>query len=123
MDSWVDLSFIDRYKVKVVSAESGCDSQYKVFFLNLGGYQSKYFGERHHDIFLVAKSKAEARSMARKKIETVLDLPHVDFSYQVDECIEAPGFEGVCIEVTENDEVEERTNLVYNNGYFKLAGK
>ena len=43
----------------------------------------------------------------------------MDFSYDVDACIEAAGFEGVSIDVIESSAAQPE--LVFNNGYFKIA--
>ncbi|HBF06650.1 MAG TPA: DUF1543 domain-containing protein [Gammaproteobacteria bacterium] len=121
MDSWVDLSTINGFKVNVIPANEKCDSAFKVYFVNLGGYDKNHFGEKHKDVFIVATSKAEARSIAKKEIEQKFDLPHVDFSYEVDECIEASGFTNYSIEVSKMEGCCDVKPLQFNNGYFKIT--
>ena len=58
-------------------------------------------------------------TQAKKRLAQKFDLLHVDFSYDVDACIEAAGFEGVSIDVIESSAAQ--SELVFNNGYFKIA--
>lgn len=120
MDSWVELSALDGFKIKVQKEMVASQSEYQVYFLNMGGYLKPKFGEQHEDMFVVAKSKADARTQARKRLAQRFDLLHVDFSYDVDACIEAAGFEGVSIDVTESSGGVQ-SELVFNNGYFKIS--
>ncbi|MCC8467825.1 MAG: hypothetical protein LN589_03940 [Rickettsia endosymbiont of Eriopis connexa] len=63
LDAWGVLNWADGYRIEIVDFEPN-NNQAKLYFINLGGYDSKQFTELHKNIFVVAKSEQKAKSRA-----------------------------------------------------------
>jgi hypothetical protein len=89
IDAWRKVSFVDSFKVEVVSPEENLSNPEKLFFINLGGYKENEFEEYHYKVLTVAKNKAEA---IKKSKQTTFykhcgfkgATSHIDDKYGVD---------------------------------------
>lgn len=90
LDAWGVLTWADGYSIEIVDFEPN-NNQAKLYFINLGGYDSKQFTELHKNIFVVAKSEQEAKSRALKHI-TNWEVPHKDYQFDVDKILNVSGF-------------------------------
>ena len=66
-DAWREVTKVDGYNVEVVlknNAKQG--SQFKLFFINLGGYKQNEFEEFHYKMLVAAINKGEAIGIAKK---------------------------------------------------------
>lgn len=98
LDAWGELIYADGYDITINHTNNHPDSaqEEKLFFLNLGGYDSKQFTELHHNVFIVAKDKQTAKIKAKAQIQH-WEVPHTDNNLEVeniisvDECIEKLG--------------------------------
>ncbi|WP_396184307.1 DUF1543 domain-containing protein [Flavobacterium sp.] len=89
IDAWRKVSFVDSFKIEVVSHEENLSNPKKLFFINLGGYKENEFEEYHYKVLTVAKNKAEA---IKKSKQTTFykhcgfkgATSHIDDKYGVD---------------------------------------
>jgi hypothetical protein len=69
-----------------------------LYFLNLGGYDSKQFTELHHNVFIIAQDKQTAKIKAKAQIQH-WEVPHTDSNFEVEniisvgECLERSGYD------------------------------
>lgn len=86
LDAYRIVRYVDGFKVDV--AEKGNEkstSNYKLFFLNLGGYQSNVFEELHYKMLMVAEDKATAIKNAKEsEFFRQYFSPHIDDKYGLD---------------------------------------
>ncbi|WP_295799131.1 DUF1543 domain-containing protein [Mucilaginibacter sp.] len=131
LDGWREITQVDGHSVKVVlKQENLAVSQKKLFFINLGGYQSGKLEEQHYTVLSVHEERTHAIQHAKKtvffKTNTIKGAgSHIDEKYGIDvddiyrvEDILAPGLkENYNILLTPATGLEEdRIHL----GYFKL---
>jgi len=86
LDAYRIVNHVDGYKVEVIEKEEGKPSSgHRLFFLNLGGYQSNVFEELHYKMLMVAENKAEATKKAKESdFFKQYFSPHIDDKYGVD---------------------------------------
>ncbi len=98
IDCYMEVNHIDGYKVEVQTLPSNGlatissgkkqiqDSNLKLYFVNLGGYQADKFTELHEFGLFVACSKEDAKQQAKSKLMQKAITPHKDNLVDVDEC-------------------------------------
>ncbi|WP_199117269.1 DUF1543 domain-containing protein [Pedobacter sp. ASV28] len=86
LDAYRLVNKIETYRVEVVKKEERrAASSARLFFLNLGGYQSGLFEEAHYKMLLVATDKASAIKNAKETdFFRQYFSPHIDDKYGVD---------------------------------------
>ena len=66
-DAWREITSVNGYKVEVVlKNEATQKSRFKLFFINLGGYQQNEFEEFHYKMVIIATDKSEAINISKK---------------------------------------------------------
>jgi hypothetical protein len=87
LDAWGILNWADGYKIEI--AEDAAQQQYseRLYFVNLGGYDSKQFTELHKNIFVVADNEQDAKAKAVKSIAD-WESPHGDYLFDVDKILD-----------------------------------
>lgn len=85
LDAYRIVNHVNGYKVEVVGKDSELGSNNRLFFMNLGGYQSNVFEELHYKMLMVAEDKAIAIKNAKESefFEQYFS-PHIDDKYGVD---------------------------------------
>lgn len=102
LDAWGSLNYADGYEVSLVSHKNvlnnpNAQNQQKLYFVNLGGYDSKQFTELHHNVFVVAPDKLTAKIKAKNQVAD-WEVPHADNNIEVEnivlveECLNASGW-------------------------------
>jgi hypothetical protein len=81
LDAWSALTQADGYKVML--KREPFKGEEKLYFLNLGGYDYNEFSEVHKNVFVVAKTAADAKTRAMKAIRN-WKLPHKDGIFEVE---------------------------------------
>ncbi|PJD91455.1 MAG: hypothetical protein CK424_06475 [Legionella sp.] len=82
LDAWGILDYADGYSLHLSHLPpKKCDN--KLYFVNLGGYDSTQFTELHQNIFVVASNEAQAKHKAVQQIAQ-WESPHRDYLHQVD---------------------------------------
>ncbi|MGV3546450.1 MAG: DUF1543 domain-containing protein [Pedobacter sp.] len=85
LDAYRTVNNVNGYKVEVVERSSKADVANRLFFMNLGGYQSNVFEELHYKMLMVADEKATAIKEAKEnEFFTQYFSPHIDDKYGVD---------------------------------------
>jgi len=104
IDSVLELDIVDGWKIELVKAPSA--HKEKLFFVNLGAYNSIDFTELHAANFHVAaeESQAKAAALATHFTGGVTE-PHKDDLLEVDDCLAIDGAGGWHVKLT-------RTNAV-----------
>lgn len=85
LDAWGILKSVDDFNL-VIKTEAVANTTKKLFFINLGGYDSREFTELHRNLFVVAENESEAKLKAKATISH-WDVPHKDNLYAIDDCI------------------------------------
>jgi hypothetical protein len=91
IDAYADLTIADGYEIKISPIELASTEAKKklkkLFFINLGGYSSAYFGEIHKTGFYVGENVQEAKTKAKQALTETLETLHTDDSLDLDDCI------------------------------------
>lgn len=88
LDAWGVLRWVDGYKIEITeNTPSQQQSKQKLYFVNLGGYDSKQFTELHKNIFVVAKNEQDAKIKAVQRISE-WESPHRDYLLEVDKILD-----------------------------------
>jgi len=131
IDGWREVNHVDGYEVKIVLKQGAIlQSTKKLFFINLGGYQSGKLEEQHYTVLSVHDERTKAILEAKKtvffKTNTLKGAgSHIDEKYGIDvddiyriEEILAPEFKDKyhILITPAADVIEDTVNL----GYFKL---
>ena len=131
IDGWREVNHVAGYEVKVVlKQETILLSSNKLFFINLGGYQSGILEEQHYTVLSVHEDRTQAIQEAKKTVffkkNTLKGAgSHIDEKYGIDvddiyrvEEILAPEFKDKyhLLITPATDIMEDPINL----GYFKL---
>lgn len=98
LDAWGELIYADGYDIAVQPKANSGLVQEKLYFLNLGGYDSKQFTELHHNVFVIAQDKQTAKLKAKAQIQH-WEVPHTDSNFEIEniisvgECLEKSGYD------------------------------
>lgn len=90
IDAWREVSKVDEYKIEVaIKNENLVSSEEKLFFINLGGYQSNKMEEQHYTVLSVQKDRAIAINESKKTVffrtnTTKGATSHIDDKYGID---------------------------------------
>lgn len=103
LDAWGMVKNVDGFDI-ILKNEPVKVKENKLFFLNLGGYNPNEFTELHKNMFVVAADEGEAKIKAKKTISD-WQVPHKDYLYAMDDCINVNEFlnkKGISIHLQEN---------------------
>ncbi|WDF70127.1 DUF1543 domain-containing protein [Sphingobacterium oryzagri] len=86
IDAWRQVSVVDNFHVAVEDrAHAAVENDYKLFFVNLGGYRGQDFEEYHYKQLVVARDMKEATKKAKTSAFFQEHIsPHVDDKYGLD---------------------------------------
>lgn len=105
LDAWGELVYADGYDIAIQPKVNTEAAQEKLYFLNLGGYDSKQFTELHHNVFIVAQDKQTAKLKAKAHIQH-WEVPHTDSNFEVENIISVEEY----LEKSEYDLVLTKTS-------------
>lgn len=86
LDAWGELHYADGYAIELDTTPPK-DPSLKLYFVNLGGYDTTQFTELHKNIFVVASSDAEAKAKAVAQIQD-WHSPHRDYQYELENLVD-----------------------------------
>jgi hypothetical protein len=86
LDSWGAVEQADGYDVVLVKAPPD-DAQEKLFFVNLGGYDSALFGELHKNVLIVAGDAESAKDKAKAQVNH-WQKPHRDRLFEIEKALD-----------------------------------
>tara|TARA_B100000579_G_C22632814_1_gene757485 strand:- start:334 stop:861 length:528 start_codon:yes stop_codon:yes gene_type:complete len=118
IDSWVELKYIDGYKIDLFKSKSNQNE--KLYFINLGGYDKYKFEELHESKFLIGENKINIKKRAKDSLLLGYDEVHTDDLYDVDDCIEIKKVSDFYIHLSKTN-VPQKLN--FNNGYHPIPKK
>src|SRR5262249_49713041 len=78
IDSYLHLQHVDGYEVHLEKDPAKIDSSKKLYFINLGAYNSFEFTEYHQSAFYVTESAPEAVKKAKSELCIGLETVHKD---------------------------------------------
>lgn len=81
IDCWAEVTHADGYDITLEREPQ--DVPHKLFFVNLGGYETGDFSERHRNVFVVAESEGKAKGRAMKFVRHWAE-PHKDDLYEAE---------------------------------------
>jgi hypothetical protein len=93
IDGWREVTNVDGYHVKVLLKQDAYpESENRLFFVNLGGYQAGKLEEQHYTVLTVQNDKALAIQQSKKTIffrtATIAGMKgansHIDDKYGID---------------------------------------
>ncbi|TKC09730.1 DUF1543 domain-containing protein [Pedobacter frigoris] len=90
IDGWREINLVDGYQVKVIEKNNTIASDvHKLFFINLGGYQTGKLEEQHYTMLCVKPDTAQAVQDSKKTIffksnSTKGANSHIDEKYGID---------------------------------------
>lgn len=115
IDSWMRVDGVEGWKVEL-SPLAPLPGSPRLYFINLGGYESHVFGEAHHYILVVASNKAEAKSKGKQQMLTHWTKPHTDALMDVDDCLPIDEISGRYIHLVEG----EHSGIIQRNDYIVI---
>lgn len=133
IDAWREVNVVENYRVTIIpkSQAGKAADQYKLFFINLGGYQENKFEEQHYTILTVKSDRATAFAQAKETLFFKYNhfagaASHIDDKYGIDvddlyeiEDILSPAQKKIYqIELTSASGLKEDP---IHLGYFKLS--
>jgi len=85
LDAWGELDYVDGYNVSFINDPK--ESENRLYFVNLGGYDSNEFTELHKNVFVVAPNESKAKVKALKQI---LDWEshHRDYQFELENILD-----------------------------------
>jgi hypothetical protein len=84
IDCWAEITLVDGYEVEL--RPEPFNGAEKLFYINLGGYDSTEFLEKHKNVFIVATSVVEAKRRAIKEAKH-WDGWHRDQIYEAEQVL------------------------------------
>lgn len=121
LDCWGAIDQADGYDVELVRDAVPAD-QPKLFFLNMGGYDPKQFGELHHNVLVVVPDARAARFEGLARIKSWTQ-PHKDNIFEVEKAIdvsEAMRDYGYSLRLTK---AATTKHFVFGCGYVRITQK
>jgi hypothetical protein len=85
LDAWGTLHWADGHEV-VIKDVPASNEENKLYFVNLGGYDSKQFTELHKNIFVIAENDADAKVKALQQ-NSDWETPHRDYQFEVEKVV------------------------------------
>lgn len=131
VDGWREVTAVGEYEIKVgLKADTTSPALKKLFFINLGGYQSNKLAEQHYIVLSVNNDRAHAVQEAKKTVffknnsikgaNAHIDEKYgvdVDDVYKIEDVLSAEMKAKYQIEITHSPGLpEDEIHL----GYFKL---
>jgi hypothetical protein len=92
LDSWGIVEQADGYDVTLTTAPQN-DASPKLFFVNLGGYDPREFGELHKNVLIAAPDIKLAKQKALEQVNDWVQ-PHKDRIFEIEQAIDLTALTG-----------------------------
>jgi hypothetical protein len=92
LDSWGIVEQADGYDV-ALTASPQHDAAPKLFFVNLGGYDPRQFGELHKNVLIAAPDIKLAKQRALEQVNDWVQ-PHKDRIFEIEQAIDLTALSG-----------------------------
>ncbi|SEQ01385.1 protein of unknown function [Pseudomonas sp. NFACC02] len=115
IDAWMAVEGVEGWKVELSPLAPRPGSP-RLYLINLGGYDARGFGEAHHYLLVVARSKQEAKARGKRHGLAHWGQPHTDAVMDVDDCLPIDRVEGRYVHLIEG----EHNGVNQQNAYIVL---
>ncbi len=115
IDAWMQVDGVEGWKVELRPLAPLPDSL-RLYFINLGGYESQAFGEAHHYLLVVARNRNEAKAKGKRHMLATWSKSHTDALLDVDDCLPIDEVSGRYIHLVEG----EHRGVIQHNDYIVL---
>lgn len=115
IDAWMEIHGVEHWKVEL-SPLAPRPSDPRLYFINLGGYDPRIFGEAHSYGLVVAHTTAEAKLKSRALAQAQWAGKHLDALMDVDDCIAIDEVSGRYVHLTE----APHAGVTWQNTYLML---
>lgn len=117
IDAWMAVDGVAGYRVTFTDQAPAAGDP-RLFFINLGGYETGVFGEAHSYLLVVARDKADAKAQGKRQLaELAWAKPHTDNLHDVDDCIPLDCVAGRYIHLIEG----ENAGIACGSDYIVLS--
>jgi len=116
IDSWMAVDGVERWRVEFSPLAPSPGSP-RLYFLNLGGYESRSFGEAHHYVLVVAHDKREAVVKGRQQMQAHWSQSHIDAVMDVDDCLPIDLVGGRYVHLVEGS----HAGITHRNDYIVIS--
>ena len=116
IDAWMAVDGVDGWKVELSHLAPQADAQ-RLYFINLGGYETHCFGEAHHYVLVVARNKQEAKNKGKQQMLRQWSLAHTDAVMDVDDCLPIDLVDGRYVYLVQGP----HRPIIQHNDYIVLA--
>ena len=90
IDAWMQVNGVEsggkKYQIKFSDAQPQVTDE-KLWLINLGGYDTREFGELHRYVLVVAPNAVEAKQLGKLHFDQKWKKQHTDRVLDVDDCI------------------------------------
>ncbi len=90
IDAWMQVEGVEsagkKYQIQFSDAQPQVTDE-KLWLINLGGYDTREFGELHRYVLVVAPHAAEAKQLGKQHFDQKWKKQHTDRVLDVDDCI------------------------------------
>lgn len=132
VDGWREVTRVGHYRIDIGdAAETHPDNPKRLFFINLGGYQSGKLAEQHYTVLSVQSDRAQAVQEAKRTVffktnsirgaNAHIDEKYgidVDDIYRIEDVLSAADKSRFRVLISE--ETEEHREDPVHLGYYKL---
>ncbi|MGF6094616.1 DUF1543 domain-containing protein [Pseudomonas sp. 18175] len=116
IDAWMAVDGVDGWKVELSHLAPQADAQ-RLYFINLGGYETNSFGEAHHYVLVVARNKQEAKNKGKQQMLRQWSQAHTDAVLDVDDCLPIDLVDGRYVHLVQG----LHRPIIQHNDYIVLA--
>lgn len=106
IDAWAKINGVEfegkKYQIRFSNVQPN-QSEQRLFLINLGGYDSREFGELHRYVLVVAQNEMVAKQRGKNFFGAGWQKQHTDRVLDVDDCIAIDQVHGRYIELVEGD--------------------
>lgn len=86
IDSWMKVDGVEGYRLELSPLAPAAEAP-RLYFINLGGYETATFGEAHRYLLVVARNPAEAKAKGKQQMLAHWHKSHTDAVLDVDDCL------------------------------------
>lgn len=115
IDAWMKVDGIEKWRVEL-SPLAPSPGSLRLFFINLGGYETRSFGEAHHYLLVVAQTRKDAMTKGKRQMLAGWTQPHTDQVIDIDDCLPIDQVGGRYIHLVEGD----HAGVVQRNDYIVI---
>ncbi|NBF09157.1 DUF1543 domain-containing protein [Pseudomonas sp. Fl4BN1] len=116
IDSWMKVDGVEDYKVELSNLAPAPGAP-RLYFLNLGGYETATFGEAHRYLLAVARDKLEAKAKGKQQMLAHWHKSHTDALLDVDDCLPIDLLQGRYVHLVPGP----HNGIVQHNDYIILG--